>query len=129
MFVLLLRILITQYVQPSIIFPVKYLALCLFARALSIPAASLFHGDIIMLIIIIIPSMTIVPTTRWYGEACVYAPLRHYCSFEEVGSDPTHVLGSIVAFPTVVTGNVLLLTTKSKIRILCPLIYHRSTTR
>jgi len=43
-----------------------------------------------MLIIIIIPSMTIVPTTRWSGDACVYAPLRHYCSFKEVGlrSDP-----------------------------------------
>jgi hypothetical protein len=38
---------------------------------LSIPAASLLHGDIIMLIIIIILSMTIVPTTRWYDDACV----------------------------------------------------------
>jgi len=71
MFALLLCILITQFVHPSIIFPVKYFALCLFARALSIPAASLLHGDIIMLIIIIILSMTIVPTTRWYDDACV----------------------------------------------------------
>jgi hypothetical protein len=92
---------------------------------LSIPAASLLHGDIITLIIIIIPSMTIVPTTRWYGDACVYAPLSHYCSFKEVGSDPTHVLGPIVAFLIAVAGNVHLLTIKAMIYILCDLINHR----
>jgi len=123
MFVLLLCILITPFVHPSIIFPVKFLALCLFAKALSIPAASLLQGDIIKLIIIIIPSMTIVPTTRWYGDACVYAPLRHYCSFKEVGSDPTHALGPIVACPTAVSGNVLLLT----LRRLMSYIYIWST--
>jgi hypothetical protein len=88
---------------------------------LSIPAASLLHGDI-MLIIIIIPSMTIVPTTRWYGDACVYAPLRHYCSFKEAGSDTTNVLGPIVACPTAVAGIVRLLTIKARIHILCALI-------
>jgi len=67
-----------------------------------------------MLIIIIIQNMTIVPTTRWYGDACVYAPLRHYCSFKEVGSDQTHVLGSTVACPRAVAGNVRVLTIKAR---------------
>jgi hypothetical protein len=55
---------------------VKYLGLFLFVSALSIPSASQFHGDITTLIIIIIPSMTSVPTTRWHGDACVYVPVK-----------------------------------------------------
>jgi len=75
-----------------------------------------------MLIIIIIPSMTIVPTTRWYGDACMYAPLRHYCNYKEVGPDPTHVLGSTVACPRAVAGNVRLLTVKARYIFCVPLL-------
>lgn len=127
MFALLLCILITtQFVHPSIIFPVKYLGLCLFVSALSIPAASQFHGDIIMLIIIIIPSMTIVPTTRWHGDACVYAPVRHYCtaaSGSALRSDPRTRINCSLC-PTAVAGNFRLLTTKAT---LCLLINYQST--